>query len=344
MRKVTSFLERIDFSSVWIFLTDKCNLNCDYCFFKYRSNNHTISYQKIKALFDSFPEDKYLNIVISGGEPGYEWEKVEFIFRYVKENFSEYDFMIETNCLFLDASKVKMLKEYNVVVEMGIDGDYLTMSKHRKLTKNEFCKLLEGIELILNSEIRVSPTMTVHPAEADKMFDNFLFLESLGLYSIDVHPALFGDWNDNASLYFIKGYRRIAAYDRKKGGRLLNKSYSVPINLSIDLVILPTGEIFPNWIYLCLAPEKRKKYSIGHVTDTKIILYRDNILSLLKKYKDFFKKERSYGEVSNFNLLIARKDYQNTKAEKTLYNYLNIWKIMKRTDLLNIKLFNRQCM
>lgn len=338
MFALEDILRRINLSSVWIFLTDQCNLNCDYCFFKYRTNKNYLSFQKIKNIFNILPKNKYLNVVISGGEPCYQWDTVETIFKYIKDNFLIYNLMIETNCLFLENKKIKFIRDYDIVVEPGIDGDYSTTAKHRKgLSKQKFSELLKKIKLILESGIKVSPTMTVHPQEADKMFGNFLFLISLGLYSIDIHPALFEEWTEKSSHLFIKNYKKIAEYERNEKKYLLNKSYSLPMNLSLDFVILPTGEILPNWVYLCLRPSQRKKYFIGQLVDRGVVLFKDKFLFFLKQYKNFFSKKRSYGEISNFNLALMNRDFQNTKVSNTLKNYFKIWDTMKIVDFLNIK-------
>lgn len=324
---------KIRLSSLWLFITDKCNLSCEYCFFKHRRNNDTVSFHKIKRLFDIFRDDKYLNIVISGGEPCYEWDVVKKIIRYVRNNFSIFDLMLETNALLLDEEKIRLLKKYNVVVEMGIDGDYETTSRHRRgISRARFSRLIKNIKHILKEEIKVSPTMTVHPDETSRMLANFQYLESLGLYSIDVHPALFEEWTKRASIGFIKGYKQIASYEKARGKELMNRGYSVPIQFSLDFVVLPSGDILPNWVYLCLDSDARKKYFIGKAGEDGVIFNKENLCFFLNKYRKFFKKGISYGEISNFNLHIMRQDIRNKGVSATLGNYFMIWDKMKKID------------
>lgn len=324
---------KIRLSSLWLFITDKCNLSCGYCFFKHRKNNDTISFHKVKRLFDIFKPDKYLNIVISGGEPCFGWGIVKKIMKHTRNNFSRFDLMLETNALLLDEEKIRLLKKYNVVVEMGIDGDYETISRHRRgISRVRFSRLIKNIKHILKEEIKVSPTMTVHPNETSRMLVNFQYLEALGLYSIDVHPALFEEWTEKASSGFIKGYQQIALYEKTIGKELLNRSYSVPIQFSLDFVVLPSGDILPNWVYLCLDSDARKKYFIGKAGDDGVIFNKGNLLFFLNEYRKFFKKGISYGEISNFNLDIMRQDIRNKGISATLGNYFMIWDKIKKID------------
>lgn len=331
-------IKDLPLSSLWIFLTDKCNLNCDYCFFKYRTNNQSLSLKAIKHLLDNLPQDKYLNVVFSGGEPCYEWQNFEDLCKYIQKKFINYQIMLESNCTLLDIEKIQFLKKNNITIEIGLDGDFITNYKHRKgITLELFQKIINNIKLIIEYKIKVSPTMTVHPKEVKKMFTNFLFLESLGLYSIDVHPALFTPWQNQQKKDFLIAYKKIAVYEKAKGQNLLNKSYSLAIKPSLDFIILPAGQILPNWIYLSLPPHKRKNYSLGDIAYQKINISHNKLNIFLNLYKNFFKTPRSYGEISNFNLMAISKQITDKKIVKTLDTYIEIWNMMKKIDLLNLK-------
>ncbi len=324
---------KIRLSSLWLFITEKCNLDCDYCFYKDRINNTTISFEQIKKLIDMYKGYTYLNIVISGGEASIEWGLVENIMRYVRDNYPQFKLLLETNTLLLNEEKMRLLKQYNVVVETGIDGDYMVTTRHRKgMSKIGFGRLVKNIEFILKEGIKVSPTMTVHPDETSGMLENFKYLESLGLYSIDVHPAVFEVWPQKACNEFIEGYQQIALYEKTSSKELLNKSYSVPIPLSMDFLVIPSGDILPNWVYLCLDDVTKKKYSFGKIGEDGLVFDNKNLLFFLKEYRRFYKKGMSYGEVTNYNLDIIRGDIQNKDVAATLDNYFGIWEEMKRID------------
>ena len=331
--KAKDIIRRLNLSSLWLFVTNRCNLNCGYCFFKDRCKTSKLSLGDVKSILEAYPREKHLNIVISGGEPCYEWGMVESIFKYARVNFINCRLMLETNGIMLDSQRIKFIKKHGVAVELGIDGDFKTTAEHRRgISISKFNRLLGNIDLILKLGIKVSPTMTVHPRQAKKMLGNFQYLASLGLYSIDVHPALFESWTKAYSDDFVSGYKQIVEYDNKNNGSLLNKSYSLPMKLSFDLVVLPEGLILPNWVYLCLCATDRIHYAIGRISNGRILFDREKLLYFLAKYKEFFRKNRSYGELSNYNLEIMYKDIRDKAVKKTLNNYFQIWRAMKEAD------------
>ena len=76
-------MHTVNIKHVWIFLTDRCNLNCDYCFFKYRTNSKTLPYVYIKNLFDLMLRGKKYDFVLSGGEPLLEWKLTKKMIHFI---------------------------------------------------------------------------------------------------------------------------------------------------------------------------------------------------------------------------------------------------------------------
>lgn len=198
MFRIEKLFNSVNIRHVWIFLTDKCNLNCEYCFFKYRTNRLTLSFEKLKILLDSLPKNKRHFFLISGGEPLLEWKLVKKVIRYIKQNFLNFStFQIQTNGMFMNTEVIRFLKNNAVAVEHGVDGKFLSNFRHRKgTTKENYKKLLKSINLVLKYKLKIDPTMAVHPGEIGEMYENFLYLVSLGLYNIEVHPTFWEAWEE----------------------------------------------------------------------------------------------------------------------------------------------------
>ena len=73
---IKDFFKKIPIKHVWIFMTENCNLSCDYCFFQDRGQKRNLSFQKVKCLLKELSSDKVYDIVLSGGEPLLVWESV----------------------------------------------------------------------------------------------------------------------------------------------------------------------------------------------------------------------------------------------------------------------------
>ena len=158
--------------------------------------------------------------------------------------------------------------------------------------------------------------------EHEKMkFENFKYLVSLGLDSIEVHPAFMADWDYSKGKAFLQQYKKVIDYDRNNKGRLISKEYSKPLKKSIDLVIQPDGDILPNWTYLTFSPALRKEFFILHLSEKDIKVFKSNLVNYLKKLDEFFKKGRSYRDFSNFNasLILGKKDDEKTNERFKVY-------------------------
>ncbi len=98
-----------------MYLTTKCNLECEYCYeFKDRkslSEHKSISMANIEKYMDELclnsSENKQKIIIIQGGEPFREFELLKYVFDYSRENYSNHElfFGILTNGLFFSTTK-----------------------------------------------------------------------------------------------------------------------------------------------------------------------------------------------------------------------------------------------
>jgi organic radical activating enzyme len=324
---------KINLRNIWIFITEKCNLNCDYCFFSDRKGDKTLKFNQILSLLKKLPQDKKYDFVISGGEPLLCWKFTKRLIDHIKNKYSSSEITLQTNMFFLSNDKIKFLREKDIIIEPGIDGDFLSNFRHRKgFTKRNFKGCMENLNLIVKNKLRMNPTMTVHPQEVKFMFENFKKLVSLGLNSIDVHPAFLADWEKEQSEEFIRQYKKIINYERNIGEYLVCKSYSYPLGLSIDLIVQPGGFILPNWTFLSFPYNIRRKFFIGKLLKNDMLIFKDNLLSYLRKLKNFFQTKRTYREFSNFNACLILEYIKNPLLEKKFLFYKRLCKKIQLID------------
>ncbi|GEM_PF-623781 len=334
MFSIEQLFRVVSIEHVWMFFTDRCNLNCEYCFFKHRSNKTTLSFNRIKVLIDTLPPEKYYNFVISGGEPLMEWDTVSKIISYVKSKFSKCPIILQTNGILLNKGMAACLRANDVCVEHGIDGRFAANFRHRKgVSEKRFDDILKSIELVLQMGVSVNPTMAIHPDETEDMCENFKFLSSLGLYSMDVHPTLLEKWEKRHIHIFEKEYLKIIALDMKQGGRLICKDYNIPKGFRLDLVVMPDGNILPNWVYLTQPPEIKQKYFFLKIGETAVKADKKKLSFLLKLYDEFYKRPGvTYRDFSNFNVELLLKDAPDKTAERYFENYKRICDITRKID------------
>jgi sulfatase maturation enzyme AslB (radical SAM superfamily) len=298
-------LKNLSIMYIFIYLTEKCNFDCDYCYFKDK-RGRTLSFSTIES-FLKFLYNRLTvhprNFIISGGESLIFWPLVKRTVKHIRRNFRESAISIQTNGFLLDVEKISFFKENIINLEIGIDGDFYTTSAHRKgVTRQIFKNLICNINECASKNIFVTCTMTVHPDQVNRLYDNFIFLSKLGLEKIDVTPAAFMAWNKSKTEVFKREYIRIIK-DARNLRKLYIKEESLDVKrLFLDLSLHPPGYVFCGDTYLCLPEKVREQYTI--FTFNKKINFRKNMLSLyFKKYKDNF---------DNFKGKITYIDYIST--------------------------------
>ncbi|MBL7197613.1 MAG: radical SAM protein [Candidatus Omnitrophica bacterium] len=333
-----NILNKVKFNNIWIFITEKCNLNCDYCFFTQRNQAHTLAFNQISSLIKRLPQNKRYDFVISGGEPLLCWRLTKRLLEHIKGINLDRSITLQTNMFFLSPDKIKFFKKKGLIIEPGIDGDFLSNFQHRKgFTKTNFYKCLRNLQLLVTDKLNMNPTMTVHPQETKFMFDNFKKLISLGLHSIDIHPAFLSDWNKEQNKEFIKQYKMIIRQEKALRRHLVCKNYSVLIKSSIDLVIQPDGFILPNWTFLAFPYNLRKKFFIFRLLNNDIIILKENLRSYLKELRKLFKYQKTYREFSNFNARLILKYIRNPRMKNKFLAYEELCKRIQKIDRLFLK-------
>lgn len=318
---------------VWIFVTEECNLSCDYCFFQDRAKKRSLSFQRVECLLKELSLDKGYDIVLSGGEPLLAWERVVEIVQYVANVLPRSRLTIQTNCLLLDREKVSFLKKYGVAVEPGIDGLLQSNRRHRKTNvEDSYECLVKNIDLLKTEKMVMNPTMTVHPTEVMYMMKNYQGLMEQGLKNVEIHPAFLSSWQEKHIETFKEQYRQILMMEMKKKVFGVGKGYSLFEQMSIDLIVLPSGDVLPNWTYLTFKEEQRKPFVFMHLSDKEILFFTEQVNQCLKELKDFFVQQRTYRDISCFHAERILKQFSNDQVYQQYMAYKRICGEIQKLD------------
>jgi uncharacterized protein len=121
-------------ANLTLFVTDRCNLRCRYCFEGYgplKAAAHTISRETATAALDFFFETLYpsadvYDLHLFGGEPLLEWEMVEWITleaqRRAQAKGKPLYMSISTNAIGLTTERTQFLREHEFDVSVSLDG------------------------------------------------------------------------------------------------------------------------------------------------------------------------------------------------------------------------------
>ncbi|GEM_PF-184337 len=173
-------------------LSEKCNLNCVYCYEKRKNlNNKTLSADFIKdkirneMLDDN--ECKNIWVIFFGGEPLFEFDTIREVVDWFKDTSwsspaKTCQFMVETNGTLLDDRMKKWFtrnREY-VIVSLSLDG---TKDAHDRNRCNSYDAVARHIDFFRHNWPKQPVKMTIGPETIDQTYDGVVHIHNLGLYA-----------------------------------------------------------------------------------------------------------------------------------------------------------------
>ena len=182
---------------IYLYLTTECNLRCKYCFEKKDGHifHFTVAnFQKILSHELDIPAELYV-ITLFGGEPFIEFDKFKELCSWVWDTYTNKNivFSISTNGTLLnqDIKQWLLLNNDRLSISLSIDGPSYVHDANRG------CGVFSRIDLDFFTKLpNVKAKMTVTPEYIDSMYENFIYLESLGF---DTTPSLAkeSDWKES---------------------------------------------------------------------------------------------------------------------------------------------------
>ena len=180
------------FQGLYLITSTKCNLDCDYCFYRCSISGSLKEHQLMpfdiaKKAVDSFngivkDNKKYdgywEQITLYGGEPMVNKPLLKKIIPYIRENINgDYtDIVINTNLTLLDDEMIQVLKDNDVIVQVSLDGPKDIHDKHRTFINGvgSYDIAMANAKKLRDNGVRVVPLITVTNDNVDG-FANFVY-------------------------------------------------------------------------------------------------------------------------------------------------------------------------
>lgn len=167
--------------SIWLHITDICNLRCDYCYLPHEKVNMSLLTAKecIDVAFRSAKENGYVSIKfkIAGGEPLTRFKFIVDIHDYILSRSIFFDIKNETviltngTLLTDDIAREVSSKGIKLMISLdGIEEIHDTQRKHKNGT-GTFKKVLNAVDLSSSYEIRTDISVTITGKSAYKLHD-----------------------------------------------------------------------------------------------------------------------------------------------------------------------------
>ena len=171
-------------------LTEKCNLDCIYCYEKYKNRStKTLSVDFIK---DKIREEMLSDTIFKkywftffGGEPLLEFDTIcNVVDWFLKENWSSrakpVHFMVDTNGTLLDSRMKKWFSTHrdHVTLSFSLDG---TKSAHDLNRSNSYNDVSKHFSFLQENWPEQPVKMTIGPETIEQTYDGVLHIHSFGL-------------------------------------------------------------------------------------------------------------------------------------------------------------------
>lgn len=196
-------------------LSDRCNLNCSFCYTKGGYGN-SFSQAHVDKCFnwmlDQFDagatpdQRKYgIRVTIYGGEPLMEWEHLKDVVVSKKAQSKarniNLQFSLVTNMTLLTADKLDWLLANNVGIHPSIDGCAQAQDAERKYAdgRGTSAVVYENARRLLSKVPGRSCRMTISPGTVQYLYDSIVFLtRDIGFQTVNAVLAGGVDWTDEA--------------------------------------------------------------------------------------------------------------------------------------------------
>lgn len=201
-----------------IFLTEKCNLACTYCYLKNIATARDMSEKTGIDVIDFLllQVKEYLSISFFGGEPLLKFDLMKKLISHARKRAEENEinitFSINTNGILIDREKIDYLRKNRMGIVLSIDGIPESHDTRRMTKEGEGSfNLLNNITLILLEDPRqVHIRMTVTPDTVSKMFYGVKFIHDIGFRSLAVAMERTDPgWTGDKRKIFADEYKKI---------------------------------------------------------------------------------------------------------------------------------------
>ena len=146
-------------SSVDIFITSKCNLDCVHCFARKDDVERYLSLYELKSIFDQLEELGVFEVRINGGETLLH-PNIDEIFTILKEK--RFRKVILTNGTLLDDRIVKSLKESNIIPTISLDDSLEGEHDLFRGVKGSFNQTIEGLKILRKHQVLYGINCCLH--------------------------------------------------------------------------------------------------------------------------------------------------------------------------------------
>ena len=189
-----------------LYLTDSCNMLCNYC---YEGKNKEKSFMSkeilgyaIDYMIKNNPTDDRIDLLFLGGEPLLNKKIMYEAIRVINNKYNEYkhlfSYQITTNGILIDERVISFFKENNFDVSISIDGNIETHNKNRKSVsgKDMYNRIIKNMNWMLEAGLDLTARMTVTLNNVSHLYENVKYFYNMGIRHVNIGLDELARWSE----------------------------------------------------------------------------------------------------------------------------------------------------
>lgn len=254
--------------SIAFWITEDCNLTCEYCYESVDKKEAYMSKDTIDRSIKFIENELYdgMKILIHGGEPFLAFKNLEYLVDKINFKARDVIYLVTTNGTILNDEVMSFIKEKLGSISISIDGIENIHDRYRcfKNGKGSFSLVMSNALKIKKEIDDVRIRMTFNHDTVEYLYDSIQYLVEKGFKIIDAQPNNFDEkWNQDHSDMYEEQLILIKEFLKKRTDVLCNLTNHEYKELGICIPgrhILPNGNIYP-----CILSVGRIEFLLGNV-------------------------------------------------------------------------------
>lgn len=202
-----------------IYLTENCNLNCDYCYERLTHCNRKMESAMMERVINFCCDraEHQIRFWLFGGEPLTVPDSIlEFIPKAIakaKEKKLVPYFNVLTNGTLFNSSFAEFWKRHEcIVLQVSLDGNQESHDRHRKTVNGEptFARIVENIKEYLKYRRDLHLRLTLMPDTVQYLSESVAFILDLGVRSLAFMPVHEVEWTPEAIAIYREEVKKVS--------------------------------------------------------------------------------------------------------------------------------------
>lgn len=133
-----------------LWVTDRCNLACKYCYAKSNISNTNMEFHVAKNALDILEDNS--TVILAGGEPLLNFDLIEKVCLYIRKYKQGIKINLQSNGTLITEEIGKKLKDFNVGIGISLDG----MPKVNDINRGNSGEVIKGISILKSLGVNVN--------------------------------------------------------------------------------------------------------------------------------------------------------------------------------------------